>query len=87
MRYRRYYTGNNRDGSTTVVSTGPVWAIWVGFGKFWLYFMFWSWPFAVILYNLPGAPGWVLGVLAEIVWLFVVSRVVRLIKEQMSSKP
>jgi hypothetical protein len=34
-----------------------------------LIFAFWAWPLAVILDNVRGALGWVLGIGAELVWL------------------
>jgi hypothetical protein len=69
MRYRRYYSQSNPDGSRTVVSVGPFVSCWAGFVKFLLVFAFWAWPLAVIIDNLHGALGWVLGIGAELAWL------------------
>jgi hypothetical protein len=47
VRYRRYYTRRNDDGSRTVVSVGPIamWYVWAG--RFALIAILLGWPFAI----------------------------------------
>jgi hypothetical protein len=78
MRYRRYITHKNPDGSKTVVSVGPVadyalgWLTvfkWLVVLLFIIAFLFW--PPLLISGHLRGAGEWVAGVLAELGWLAV----------------
>jgi hypothetical protein len=72
MRYRRYYNQKNRDGSRTVVSTGPVVGLLGYFLKLMFFMVAFLWPFAIIHGNLHGVWGWILGIVAEIIWLALI---------------
>ncbi|MGO9332920.1 MAG: SHOCT domain-containing protein [Acidimicrobiales bacterium] len=71
MRYRRYYTQKNKDGSRTVVSTGPAATLWMGFVKFIVVVGLLGWPAIVVGDNLRGALAWVIGVPCELIWLVI----------------
>ena len=79
MRYRRYYSQKNRDGSRTVVSMGPFASGYYGFVKILftvlLIFGFFAWPGIVVSHNLKGEWAWAVGVPAELIWLGIVSAV------------
>jgi hypothetical protein len=61
VRYRRYYSKRNRDGSRTVISVGPAGAAYMGFVRFFLIFAFFAWPVALITASVQGGLGWALG--------------------------
>lgn len=71
MRYRRYYTQRNRDGSRTVISVGPLVGPYI-----WL-FKITGWVLGIALvfmlpwlphYYVPGAWGWFWSSLSALIW-------------------
>ncbi len=73
MRYRRYITQRNPNGSRTVVSVGPVydgfgWML-KGFFRFTAVFTALLWPAIAVNVNLRGTVAWVVGVPCELIWL------------------
>jgi hypothetical protein len=85
VRYRRYYTQRNKDGSRTVISVGPVAATLGGFLKFVVGFGLLAWPAIVCGDNLRGAVAWVVGVPSELTWLGILA--VGYAAAQRSKKP
>lgn len=72
MRYRRYYSQSNRDGSRTVVSVGPIGSLWVSFVKCAVILVVLGWPIAVVRDNVHSPVwDWVLGLPFELLWLVV----------------
>jgi len=73
MRYRRYYTQRNKDGSRSVVSVGPVATSTAAIGSFFIKFVFFilafAWPVVIVSDNLHGWAAWLVGVPSELIWL------------------
>lgn len=82
MRYRRYYSRRNSDGSRTVLSVGPIGSAWMKLVELLLAFGLVAWPAIVISDNLHGVVAWVLGIPAELLWLAVLLIVWALLRKQ-----
>ena len=57
MRYRRYHRQENRDGSRTLMSVGPIATMLVCSMKFVLVVLVFFWPLVVIHATIHGAWG------------------------------
>lgn len=85
MRYRRYYSHRNADGSRTVVRLGPGGAAYLGFWKFFVVFAWLFIPLALV-HIIGGVAGWIVGAPIEVFWLllnFVVWKLKREFAENM----
>jgi uncharacterized membrane protein len=68
MRYRRYYTQRNKDGSRTVISTGPALGCTYLIGKWFVVLVLVSLPLA-LQSVIHGRTGVVISWVLEAIWL------------------
>lgn len=76
MRYRRYYTQRNANGSRDVISVGPFGVLGGAglkiFGRLVLLAVVLGWPVSAVSDNLRGTVAWVVGVPCETIWVVFV---------------